>query len=279
MSPIVDSHVHIWSEDRERYPRAEAPYPASPELLLEEMARAGVDHAVIVLPMYYAFDNRVLADTLQRHRGKFAGVGVVDPRGAAAADRLTALRERDGICGVRLRANLEEEWFGTPETAPLWRRAAELGVPICVLGRPNHLPALRAMVERHPDTRVVIDHLLHVQAAGGVQAPDFQALLALAAFPNVFLKLSNVRLWAGGDYPYPAAQPLIRALVDTFGAQRIMWGSDWPHVRYRDGYQRCLDFVRHELPWLSETQRAQILGGTALTLWQFGGAQSNSQAA
>ena len=269
MTAVVDSHVHVWSEDRERFPRDDTPYPASPELLLEQMAAAGVEHAVIVLPMYYRYDNRVLADTLQRYPGRFAGVGVIDPRGPEAAERLMALREEDGICGVRLRANLEEAWFGIPETMPLWRAAGAMGVPICVLGRPKHLPTLRRMVERSPETRVVIDHLLHISADGGVGGNDFQALLALAAFPNVYLKLSNVRLWAGDSYPYAAAQPRLRAMVEAFGAGRIMWGSDWPHVRLGDGYARCLGFVRSEMPWLTEGEREQILGGTAMGVWRF----------
>jgi len=270
MTPIVDSHVHIWSEDRERYPRSETPYPAAPELLLAEMAAAGVQHAVIVLPMYYAFDNHVLADTLKQYAPTFAGVGVIDPRGMAAAGRLTQLFERDGIRGVRLRANLEEQWFATAETIPLWRRAGELGVPLCVLGLPHHLPALQAMVEKSPETRVVIDHLLHIPAAEGVEGTAFKALLGLAKSPNVYLKLSNVRRWAAGPYPNASAQPLVRSMVASFGAGRIMWGSDWPHVRVGDGYARCLDFVRLHLPWLSDVERSQILGGTASRLWGFG---------
>ena len=269
MTPIVDSHLHIWSEDRERYPRKETPYPAAPELLLAEMAAAGVQHAVIVLPMYYAFDNRVLADTLKEHAGIFAGVGVIDPRGTEAAERLTELLEEDGIRGVRLRATLEEEWFASPETFPLWERAGALGAPLCVLGRPEHLPALRDMVERFPETRVVIDHLMHIPAAEGTEEAAFKGLMELAQWPNVYLKLSNVRRWAGGPYPQAAAQPLVRAMVASFGAGRIMWGSDWPHVRTGEGYARCLDFVRVHLPWLSDDERAQILGGTALRLWRF----------
>ena len=124
MAPIVDSHLHIWSDDRDRYPRADTPYRASVELLLDYLDEAGVDHAVIVLPMYYRYDNRVLADTLKQHPGRFAGVGVLDPREAEAADRLNGLVADDGIRGVRLRATIEEEYDvgageGTGE-APGW---------------------------------------------------------------------------------------------------------------------------------------------------------------
>jgi L-fuconolactonase len=270
MPPVVDSHLHVWSEDRERYPRTDAPYRASPELLLDYMDEAGVAHAVIVLPMYYRYDNRILADTLRRFPGRFAGVGVLDPRGPGAADALQRLWEEDGVRGVRLRATIEEEWFGHPETAPLWRRAGELGLPLCLLGRPQHVPIMRALVERFPETPVVIDHFAQIPAADGVDGEAFQTFLSLAAFPKVRIKLSGLHYWGGGRYPWPAARPFLRAAIERYTPARVMWGSDWPHVLFGCGYVRCLNFVRRELPWLSDAERDLILGGTALEFWSFG---------
>ncbi|HEV2126193.1 MAG TPA: amidohydrolase family protein, partial [Chloroflexota bacterium] len=259
---------HVWSEDRERYPRSDTPYRASPELLLDYMDEAGVAHAVIVLPMYYRYDNRVLADTIRQYPGKFAGVGVVDPVASDAPDHLTRLVEEDGIRGVRLRATIEEEAFGSPESEPLWRRATELDVPVCLLGKPQHVKTMRQMVERFPETTVVIDHFANIPASGGVESEPFQTFLSLAELPKVFIKLSGLHYWGEGRYPWPAAQPLLRAAIDRFTPERVMWGSDWPHVLFGSGYIRCLNFVRRELTWLSESERDQILGGTALKLWR-----------
>jgi predicted TIM-barrel fold metal-dependent hydrolase len=268
MPLTVDSHVHIWTEDRKRYPRADTPYPASPELLLEEMERAGVDRAVIVLPMYYGFDNRLLADTFRRFPGRFAGVGVVDPRGPEAADQLTRLSQEHGIGGVRLRATIEETWFCQPETEPLWCRAADLQLPVCLQARPRHLSLIDYMVTRFPETPVVIDHFVHVPVAEGPAGAAMQTLLGLARLPKVTLKLSALYRWAG-TYPFTAVQPLIRAAFAAFGAERMMWGSDWPHVSHGGGYAQSIEFVRTELPWLTADDRELLLGGTALRLWQF----------
>jgi predicted TIM-barrel fold metal-dependent hydrolase len=269
MSPIVDSHLHVWSEDRQQYPRSDTPYRAPVELLLDYLDEAGVDHAVIVLPMYYRYDNRILADTLRAYPRRFAGVGVIDPRGPDAAGRLHRLVHEDGIRGVRLRATIEEDAFTPEATDALWRAATELRVPVCLLGRPQHVRAMRAMVERHPEAITVIDHFANIPAADGVQSEPFRTFLSLAEFPNVYIKLSGLHYWGGGRYPYPLARPLIRAALDAFGPARTMWGSDWPHVLFGCGYIRCLNFVRRELPWLSKDERAQILGGTALKLWSF----------
>ena len=267
MPPVVDSHLHIWSDDTSLYPRDPTPYPGSVELLLDYMEEAAVDHAVIVLPRYYGYDNRILADTLRRYPGKFAGIGVVDPRGQEAADTFARLVEVDGIRGVRLRGIIEREWFCVPETEPLWRRAASLNAPICLLASPDQVGLIRRMVERFADTPVVIDHFAQILASGGVDSEPFRTFLSLSNLPRVCIKLSGLHYWGDGRYPYPAAGPNLRAALDAFGPARVMWGSDWPHVLFACGYVRCLNFVRRELKWLSESEKAQILGGTAFRVW------------
>jgi L-fuconolactonase len=264
---VVDSHLHVWSEDRDTYPRKDTPYRASPELLLDYMDEAGVDRAVIVLPQFYRYDNRLLADTMRQHPDRFSGVGVVDSRGAAAADAMQRLWEEYGIRGVRLRANIEPEWFCTPETEPLWRRAAQLDLPLCVLSRPARIAEVRAMVDRFTETTVVIDHFSMIPASEGVDSEAFQTFLSLADSPKVYIKLSGLHYWGEGRYPWPKAQPMLRAAIERFTPARVMWGSDWPHILFGGGYIRNLNFVRRELPWLSEAERDMILGGTALRLW------------
>ena len=264
---IIDSHLHIWSEDVSRYPRRETPYPGSVELLLQYMDEAEVDRAVIVLPQCYRYDNRILADTLRRHGETFAGVGVIDPRGESAADALSRLVEEEGIGGVRLRAPLEPEWFCHPETEPLWRRAAELEVPLCLLARPERVRAIKRMVERHPQTPVVIDHFVMIPASDGIDCQPFRDFISLSEFPRVFIKFSGLHYWGDDPYPYRQAQVNLRAAFEAYGAKRILWGSDWPHILFGGGYIRSLNFYRRELPWLSEDDRAEILGGTAERLW------------
>ncbi|NKB67692.1 MAG: amidohydrolase family protein [Candidatus Latescibacteria bacterium] len=266
MPPIVDSHLHIWSDDVDRYPRRDVPYPGSAELLLQYMDEAGVDHAVIVLPQYYQYDNRLLADTLRQHDDRFAGVGVIDPRGPKAADTLTQLVQEDGLGGVRLRGTIESGWFCQTDTDPLWQKAAQLNIPLCLLGSPEQIDLMRQMIERHPDTPVVIDHFAMIPASDGLDAPAFQTFLALARFPRVHIKLSGLHYWSSGHYPYETAQANLKAAVQAYGPQRILWGSDWPHILFGGGYIRNLNFVRR-LEWLSEADKAQILGATAYRLW------------
>ena len=97
---IVDSHLHVWSDDFERYPFAEGRKEidgAPVELLNRTMEEAGVDRAVIVQPIHYLYDNRCLIDCLHRFPGKFAGVALVDRHAPDAPDQLQRLVEEHGF--------------------------------------------------------------------------------------------------------------------------------------------------------------------------------------
>ena len=100
----------------------------------------------------------------------------------------------------------------------------------------------------------------------------FRQLLAMARSPNVHLKLSGLHYCGGGRYPWPLARPMLEAAFDSYGVDRIMWGSDWPHILFGGGYTRNLNFVKTQTPWLSDADRDRVLGLNALELYHFPGA-------
>ena len=187
---VIDSHLHVWSEDTGKYPRSETPFPAPPELLLEYMDEAGVDRAVFVLPNYYGYDNRYVVDIVQAYGGTFAGVGAVDPR-VGVSDRLAELIE-SGVYSVRIRGTRETDAFCRPESEPLWRAARERGVSITVLCEPHQIGLVTPMVEQYPEVTVVIDHFGGITVERGMEGEPFRTLMDLARFPNTYLKQSDV---------------------------------------------------------------------------------------
>ena len=263
--PVIDGHLHVWSEDRETYPRSETPFPAPPELLLEYMDEAGVDRAVFVLSNHYGYDNRYLVDTLRAYGGRFAGVGALDPCDPLVGERLAALREA-GVYSVRIRGTRVSDAFCEPESEPLWRAAAALGTSICVLCGPHQIGLVPPMMERYPEVTLVIDHFAGISVKEGMQSAPFRTLMGLARWPNTYLKLSGLHYW-GDRYPFPRAQEHLKAAFQAFGAGRLIWGTDWPHIMFGYGYVRCARFVERELGWLSEAEKAQVMGGTARRLW------------
>lgn len=274
---IVDTHVHVVAPDQARYPFAPAggfrmrglgswhtQYPVSAEQLIETTAGAGVERAVIVQPFSaYGFDNRYHADSAAAHSDRLGSVCTVDPVAADGAEQLTHLVRERGMQGLRLTTSQEGSRLDDPRAYPVWERAGELGIPICVLTAPEHWPAARAMATRFSRVPVLLDH------AGGMGAGQDDAvvdeLVALAALPNVQLKVSTVNfapLAALGE----AGLARWRRIASAFGAERLLWGSNYP-VSQEGSYAEMARLGERALPFLSDAEREAMLGGNALHFW------------
>ena len=278
-SMILDAHVHVWQANTVLYrpgPPAgsvdeEIDAPAG--LLLHEMRASGVDGAILVQPSNYGFDNRYLADCLGRYPGRFAGVARIDPVDASAASRLGMWVQRHGIRGLRIAPLriLDGEWVNDPRISPLWDKAVELAIPVCFQGKRGQMGALVALVDRlsasFPTLRIALDHMGHPDVRAGTGHPHFTRLLALARREHIYVKVSGHYGLSREPYPYRDTWPIMQALFEHFGPQRLMWGTDFPYILFHCGYARALALVREELPFLTAEDKEWILGKTAATLW------------
>lgn len=266
--PIYDSHVHVW-EHNDRFPFATgAKVPAedaSPEELLRLMAANGITKTVIIQVIHYRYDNSYLADVLRRYSNKFVGVCRVDPLDPAAPDHLTQLTEQ-GFQGVRLSpaGDSTGDWIHGPLMPPPWKRCEDLGVPMTLLAPITRMDDIRPLIEKHPNLTVVIDHM----ADCPVDQPEkLNSLLALERYPKVFVKISHTWSLSKGSYPWLDAQELVKRLYHRFGAQRLMWGTDWPIAKDRANYSQRLTVVRDGMPFLNEEDKRSILSETVVQVW------------
>lgn len=265
---IYDSHVHVW-EHNDRFPFAEgAKVPAedaSPEQLLRLMAANGIAKTVIIQVIHYRYDNSYLADVLRRYPKKFVGVCRVDPLDPAAPELLTRLTEQ-GFHGVRLSpgGDATGDWIRGPLMPPLWKRCEDLGVPMTLLAPITRMEDIQPLIERHRKLTVVIDHM----ADCPVDQPDkLNSLLALASYPRVFVKISHTWSLSSGSYPWLDAQEFVKRLGGRFGAERLMWGTDWPIAKDRATYSQRLTVVRDAMSFLSDEDKRWILSDTILRVW------------
>ena len=273
MPLVVYSHMHIWRAlpEGEHGPStivsAQEDVPA--ERALEVMDRNGVDRAVLIQPMFRGEDNHYLVEAMTDHPDRLATVCVVDPRIPGADERLEYWAAERGCKGLRLRPRVAEETavFESPAILPLWGRARKLGVVISVLANPRDLARIGELAERFPEVAIVIDHLAHPRVEEGVNGDGFRAMLALARFPNVHVKMSGYFNFSIEPDPYLDCWPLFQNLLDHFGPTRLIWGSDFPHVEQITGYARALDLVRNDLRFLDDATRTLILGENANRLY------------
>lgn len=269
---VIDPHVHVWVNDPAFPWAAETRNPpardATPQMLLDLMAANGVARTVLVQVIHYRWDNRYTAHVLREYPDKFMGVCRVNPEDQAAPDHLSYWTEEHGFRGVRLSpaTDASGDWFTGPLMDALFGRAEQLGVPMLILTRPSRLPDLVPLLERHSDLDLVIDHM----ADSSPKRPDdVQALLDLARYPRVCVKISHTWSISDESYPWRDTHGLVKQVYEAFGAQRIMWATDWPVCLARATYAQTLSVVRDEMGFISSQDLELVLGKTALKLWPF----------
>ena len=271
---IIDSHLHVWSDDPERYPWAgDGPtQDGSVELLLQTMERHGVDKACLVQSIHYLFDNRYTADCLARYPGRFSGIAVMDRNAPDAVERLERLVTEDGFEGVRMhlsRADDPAEW-AAPSQDPIWRKAEELGACFLSFGRAEQQPAVEPIIARHPGVTVVLDHLGGALFDGEPPPALLRNVLDLAKYPNVYVKFTPQAARATRPYPFTDQHAVFQRIYDAFGPRRLMWGTDFPHIFADIGYGRGLELFRDHMPFLTEEDKRWLFAETAKSIWKFG---------
>ena len=268
---LIDSHVHVWKHDP-AFPFAEGAHPpaedAAPETLLGLMKANGISRTVLIQVIHYRWDNRFVASVLKRYPQYFKGVCRVNPEDPDAPDHLSKLTE-EGFHGVRLSpsAGSEGDWIKGPLMAPLWRRCAQLKVPMTILTPVTRLPDLVPLIEKNPELTVVIDHM----ADSPLDEPKkLEMLLDLARYPKVLVKISHMWSLSKQPYPYPDAAEQVKRLYDKFGAERLMWGTDWPICLKQVSYAKAVALFRDHMGFMSPADHEQVLYKTVQRVWPFG---------
>lgn len=282
---IVDSHMHVWSADSARFPFAH-PYERSfkppsiagtMELLLEEMDAFGIEFAVLVQVIYYGWDNRYIAHCAKAERRRFRAQGLIDPTDPERARKLEYWVREHGLSGVRFSPiyyREKDEWLNDRSSDALWKRAADLGAVFNFFIAAPQLPKLEKMVRRFPSVKVVIDHLARVDLKGADPDGEVRMLLALARYPNVWVKVSELSILSPSkNYPYTDTFPTVRRVYDAFGSDRLLWGTGYPGATRaqagRPSLRDELALIRQEIPFFTDEDRKKILGGNAARLWKF----------
>jgi predicted TIM-barrel fold metal-dependent hydrolase len=263
---MIDTHVHVVADDHDRYPLRPSvatnpwyeTHPCSGRELRTLMAGAGVDAAVLVQGVgAYQYDNRYVLDAAAAAPGALAAVVCTDRTVADPVAEVRALVTA-GARGYR--------WFcvhddpRVEEPGALWAALSALGVPVVVTVLPDGLDPLARVAAAYPDLAFALDHCGLVDLARGI--PD--ALGALAAFPNLHLKVSTHALHTvidGGADPADAVADLAHRF-----AGRVMWGSDFSQTHHAP-YADIVEEGRRAAAKLSDHHRAAYLAGTARTLW------------
>lgn len=285
--PVVDTHMHVWSDQPASFPFAHPYDPhfkppeskATVEVLLDDMDANGVTHCVLVQVIFHGWDNRYVAQCVKLHPKRLKAHGLIDPTDPEVAKKLEYWVKEQGLSGMRFSPIYykgKDDWLNAKSSEALWKKAEELGAIFNFFISTPQLPKLEDMLKRFPGVKVIIDHLAQADLKVEDPLPEFQKLLALARYPNVWVKVSELTsVSRSGKYPFTDAHAWVKRVYDAFGPDRLLWGTGYPgaaRAHYqRPGLKEELALIREGIPFFTSADRDKILGGNAVRLWKFDG--------
>ena len=239
--------------------------------LVAAMDEVGVDRALLVSPRnVYQTDTTYAQHVYQEHPDRFRLVAPFNPRDADVGDRVDAWAATPGAVGVRLFLMPGSEWGAEhPGVVAMVERATAAGLPVCVQCW-QRLPAMDELAATFPDARFVVDHLGLWQPIDPL-APadafgDLEQVLALARWLHVTVKLTGVCTLSHRPFPYDDLWEPVARVLDAFGVDRCLWGTDWQRATRILSYWQAVDAFRHHWP-LTDDERVALMGANALRVF------------
>ena len=269
----IDAQVHAYERNHPGRPWAGTlvgPAEMTGDQMVAAMDAVGVDGAVLVSPFsMYRYDPSYVLEVQARHPDRFCLVKPVDPNDPAVADSIADWKANKGTVGVRV---LLRDNVSTDPADPGLNRvlaAAAKHSPAVNLLCTGRLEQAGQLAARNPNTQLVIDHL-------GLQQPleppapaqswaDLPKVLALAAYPNVAIKITGACTLSHEPFPYRDIWDPLRRIFDAFSLDRCMWGTDWTRAVKLLTYAEGLDAFR--LADFSDGDRVKLMGGTASRIY------------
>ena len=266
----VDAHQHFWQLGGANYdwptPELAVLYrDFEPRDLATHLTALGIDRTVLVQVSQTLEETRFCLDLASRNEFIGAVVGWVDMLSPQVEEMIDQFTRHAKFRGVRpmLQELPDPAWIAQPGLELAVGALIRHGLSFDALVKPPHLPYLLQFCRRYPDLRVVIDHGAKPLIADGRLDPWRDDIAALGKLPNVWCKLSGLLTEAPRGASDETLRPYVEHLTSSFGARRLMWGSDWPVLLLAKDYPSWLDTAERLLSELSEEERRCAFGETA----------------
>ncbi len=299
---MIDAHVHAFAKNSREFPReVNQKLPADREepveKLLKEMESCGVDQAVLVqIGGRNLEHHRYLQHCLRANPNRFLGIGLIPEDVSSPEDHMDRLTEDGHIIGFRLsnlggpRDPLAEMDVRTFKTYDIWKHAAEKDYVLWLYPRAVDAHTVPFLIDAFPQVRVVFNHMLACPGTGSFHWDDKgrprvtleqlppqtrYATFGLHQYENVCVLLSGQYAFSQEEWPYRDLTEWHERLyapktrIQGFGADRLMWATDFPWIVEDPTYEKMVQVVDALLPDLTPSDREDIMGGTAKKILRF----------
>ena len=267
----IDAHQHFW-----RIARA-ADYPwMTPELgplyrdrtpadLAPLLARHGIAATLLVQASPTVQETRDLLALARATPFVRGVVGWCEFADANAPSVIAEFAADPLLVGLRpmVQDIADDDWLLRADLAPAFGAMQRQGLVFDALVHPRHLPRLAVVIDTHPALPVVVDHGAKPAIGAGSLIAWRRDIAAIAAREHTVCKVSGLVTECGGDWSIERLRPVVDHLLDCFGPQRLIWGSDWPVVDLAGGYDDWHASAQTLLAGLDAAQRDAVFGGNA----------------
>lgn len=275
----LDSHQHFWRYSAAQYPWMKPEWPIRRDFLPTDLApllrKARLDGSIAVQARQDLEENEFLLRLADAHPQVVRGVvGWVDLRSTQVDDQLRAFAAHPRAIGVRhvVQDEPDDDFMLRPDFVRGIGRLQQFELTYDLLIYPKQLPAAIRLVERFPDQPFVLDHLAKPVIRDGVISPWREQIRELARFPNVCCKVSGMvteAKWVG--WRMDDFRPYLDVVLEAFGIDRLMYGSDWPVALLAGTYAQVHGLVQSYIP---PQHHAAFFGGTAAEFYGINAEQS-----
>jgi predicted TIM-barrel fold metal-dependent hydrolase len=283
----IDGHVHVWDlavRDQPWTAGELAPLHRSFALsdVADERERAAIEGAVLVQTLAVPEETPELLTLAGADPAVVGVVGWVDLTSADVSERLARLQAEpcgDRLVGIRhlVQGEADPRWLCRPDVRRGLAAVAKAGLAYDLLIVPRQLGAAHETAAALPELRFVVDHLAKPAIAAGEIEPWASGLRALASLPNVACKLSGMVTeadWA--SWTVEQLRPYAESVLDAFGPDRVLFGSDWPVCTLAAGYDEVVRTAEQLVEALDPAEREAVFGGAAAAVYRLSSAASLS---
>jgi L-fuconolactonase len=267
----IDAHQHFWDINRFQYPwmpPGESPLRRNylPQQLEPILKRNRFEGSVVVQANTILDETRWLLDLASEYefiRGVVGWVDLADPRLGTALDEF---QRHPKFKGVRHLVHDEPDlnWLLREDVIAGLRELSRRGIPYDLLVRPQHLKIVPGVAEKIPGLRMVIDHIAKPPIASGRLDGWAEDIATVAKIPNVYCKLSGMITEADPrGWKAEHLRPYVAHVLNVFGPERLMFGSDWPVCTLAGSWKEVLAAFTQAIGPLPIEVREKLLGGTA----------------
>lgn len=277
MSDRIDAHQHYWNPARGDYDwmpmdNETLARPYGPADLAPHLAGTGIDRTVIVQAAATVEETEYMLGIADSTPSVAGVVGWVDFENPAHEAHLRRLAAHPKFLGVRpmIQDIPDDTWMLREDVQWAYRALIDLDLSFDALGFPRHLEHFLTLLTRYPEMRVVIDHCMKPQIRSHSEesfAHWATGMTRLAEQTSACCKFSGLVTESDG-WSLDAMRPYANHLLDVFGPDRMMWGSDWPVCRLEASYDEWHGAARELTAHLSPDAQSRIFGGTARSFYR-----------